>query len=175
MPRIAQAGQDRSAEALGGQQSASARARLPPQQRRNDAEIGRGVDPERRNDAIDGNGQAAERRPDGARDIDADRIGRDRRWQVVLGHKIGYDRLPGRHRHRAGGADQKCEYEEVDRRRPTEPNDDSVNGGDDGRDGLDHDQKFALVENVGQRAGWNCEQADRQARRRLDQRDHDRD
>jgi hypothetical protein len=170
VPRVTQSSQDRLAKALGRQQSTCPRAWPPPQQRPNDAEIGKGIDPERCDNAIAGYGQATERWTDGAGNIHADAVRGDRGWQVVLRHEIGHDRLPRRYRHRASRANQECEHKQVRGGRPAQPNNHRVNRRNDRRDTFNHNQKLALVENVGERAGWNCEQANRQTGRRLHQR-----
>ena len=104
----------------------------------------------------------------------ADGIGGNRGRQIVPGDEIGHDRLPCRHGHGADGTDQKCEHEQVGRGRPAQANNQRINRAYDRRDDFNHDQKSALVENVGKRAGRNCQQTDRQTARRLHQRHHQR-
>ena len=101
--------------------------RAPPQQRsRRSPRLDDGVDPERRDDAVGRNRHAAERGAERARNIDADAVGGDRRRQIVPGHQLRHDRLPGRHRQGAGGADQEREQQQIAGRRQAETDDHRV-------------------------------------------------
>ena len=119
-----------------------------------------------------GNGHAAERRTERARDVDADAIRRDRGGEIVLGDESRHDSLPGRRGQRAGGTDQKREGQQIDRRRQTKADHRGIDRRHDRVERFDHDQIFALIEDVGERAGRNREHTNRQRARRLHQR-HD--
>ena len=174
MPGVAQAGQDGLAEALGWQQRPQPLSRPPPQQRTDDRQIGECVHPERRDNAVSRYHQTAERRSDGARHIHAGAVGGNRRRQIGLGNQLRHDRLPGRHRQRPGGADQEGEQQEIARCRQTQTDNRGINRRDRGRQRFNDEQEFPLVENVGERAGGNREQENRQRARRLHQSDDQR-
>ena len=75
---------------------------------------------------------------------------------------------------RPGGADQEGEQQEIARCRQTQTDNRGINRRDRGRQQFNDEQEFPLVENVGERAGGNREQENRQRARRLHQSDDQR-
>ena len=136
--------------------------RAPPHQDSDDAQRAQRIEPERRRQSQHADDDAGERRPDGAADVDADAVERDRRLQVLVRHQGGHDGLPRGRNQRGPRADEEREDQQDLRRDPAEPYEKPEHSHDDGERAVDGDQQLAPVDDVGERAGGQSQQHHRQ-------------
>ena len=112
---------------------------------------------------------APQRRAHGARDVDAQRVQCDRRFQVFLPHQLRHDGLPGRPHQRRANAAQKRERHQREHGLHAQRGQGHQRNADAGQQQLDADQKLAAVQNVRQHTGRNRQQERRGRRGRLHQ------
>src|SRR5437016_5142329 len=123
VPRMPEAGANGAAETLHGQMSGSFLRGMPPDERSDNAEIADRIDPERRSNAQAGHDDAAQCRPDCATHIEAHAVRSHRGSEILLGHELRNDRLPGGSLERTGYPDEKGKKQQVAGRREVEPYD----------------------------------------------------
>ena len=146
----------------------------PAREHGQDAEDRQRIGGEHRTGARRGDDQAAECGADRARDVDAERIERDRLLQRGPRYELGNDRLKGGsgegRAHRDGGGEGE-QYPRVGQARERQHRQDRGAGQ---AEQLCAHQQLAPVDDVGERPGGEREDEHREGRRRLHQRDHQR-
>ena len=115
---------------------------------------------------------AADRRADAAGEVEADAVQRHRRRQVGARHHVADRGLPGRVVERDAAADEEGEAEQRPWRQHPHPGGDGQRDRDREHEALGDQHHPAAVEAVGDRAGGEREDHDRQRGRGLHQRHH---
>ncbi len=171
---VADAGANGAGEALGGQALRALARRPPPEQGGDDPEIADAEQPEGHSYAERGDDHAAERRPYRAAEVEPDAVGRDRAVEVAPRHQQRRGREPGRRAQRAADAEQESRHQQGGGSREVERDEAREDRRHDDDDELDDDEQPAGVDDVGERAGRQSEQEQRQAHRHLNERDRER-
>ena len=168
---IAQAGDQGAAQPL-ARQLVLGQLAAPEQQHGDQRQGGEAVEQERRLGAVGGDHRTAHRRPEGAGEVEADRVQRHRRRQLAARHDLAHHRLPGRPVERRAGADQEGEQQQARRREQAGGPDRGEAERRRGHPQLRHQQHPAPVPEIGHDAGEQREQEDRRQDRGLDQGHH---
>ena len=169
----AHADANRAHKALGGQRALVVLA-PPPQQHRENADVGDRIEQENKPRTDRRNQNARDGRSNRARCVNGNAVERDGRRHLVGRDELGYDRRPRRHHQCGTDPEREREPEQHPRGHDVEQRQDPKRTGDDQQIDLDDDQQPSAVDDVGKGSGRERKQHQWKTVRGLDQRHHRR-